>query len=405
MEHELKQYRECLEEVIEERTEELLRAQEQLIQSQKMDAVGRLAGGISHDFNNILAVIIGTSEVVLGSMSPEDPNQARMRRIIKSAMRAKNITSRLLTFARKEKLEISDASARDILIDTVDILRVSVLNNIEITTPECDILIRGDANQLGQAFLNICANACDAMKEGGKLEIGAAPVYLDNEFCSSRRGIKPGEYCLIDIRDEGGGIPADMLEQIFEPFFTTKDKGAGTGLGLSVTKSIVETHNGLIEVESKPGEGTKVKVYLPCAKEAPTAYKPEADETLRKGKKETILIVDDEKDFTDMMSDFLIEQGYSSIAANGGKEALDLFKKNQADVRLVILDMMMPRMDGAETFAALRQIRNDVKVILCSGFSVAGKAMRLMNDGARAFVQKPFIGEVLLKTISETLAK
>jgi two-component system, cell cycle sensor histidine kinase and response regulator CckA len=286
------------------------------------------------------------------------------------------------------------------------ILLSSITKKIEIHTSvsEDDLVIRGDVNQLGQALLNICINACDAMKEGGNLKLDAAPVSLDDDFRRTH-GLKPGDYCLIQIRDEGHGIPADMINRIFEPFFTTKEKGNGTGLGLSVTEGIVKMHNGLIEVESELGKGTNVKVYLPTAKGPLAAGKAESDESSRQGSRETILIVDDEKDFTDMMSDFLSEHGYNPVAANSGKEALDIFEKSNGDINLVILDIMMPGMDGGEVFTALRRIRQDAKVVLCSGFSVEGQAMEIMNQGACAFIQKPYDIQSLLKTISDVLQK
>ena len=404
VEEELKHHRENLEELVNERTNDLIKTREQLIQSQKMEAVGQLAGGISHDFNNILAVILGTSELVLSHLKPEDPNHARMSRILKSGKRAKDLTGRLLTFARKEKLEISHASIRDILLDTTDILLSSITKKIVIHTSvfEDDLMIVGDINQIGQALLNICINACDAMKDGGNLKIEAAPVTVDDKS-GHIQGLKPGNYCLIQIRDQGCGVPADTLNRIFEPFFTTKEKGAGTGLGLSVTEGIVKMHNGLIEVESEMGIGTNVKVYLPRTKAPPGGGISKTVESSRLGKHETILIVDDEKDFTDMMSDCLSEESYNPVAANSGKEALDIFEKSRDDIKLVLLDIMMPGMDGGEVFTALRRIRQDVKVILCSGFSVEGQAMDIMNRGACAFTQKPHDMQNLLKTISNVL--
>jgi len=403
---ELHRHREHLEELVNERTRELLRTQEQLIQSQKMEAVGQLAGGIAHDFNNTLAVVLGTSELILGNLPLDDPNHTRLCRVIKAGKRAKDLTSRLLTFARKEKLEIGYTRIRDILLDIVDILLSSITKKIEIHTSfsEGDLVILGDANQLGQALLNICINACDAMKEGGKLRLDAAPVYLEDDFRDAN-GLKSGDYCLIQIGDEGRGIPADMLNRIFEPFFTTKEKGDGTGLGLSVTEGIVKMHNGLIEVESEMGKGTNVKVYLPTVRNPHDTGKAESDESPRRGNRETILIVDDETDFTDMMSDFLSGEGYNPVAANSGKEALDIFEKCRDDINLVLLDIMMPGMDGGEVFTALRRIRRDVRVVLCSGFSVEGKAREIMNEGACAFIQKPYDIQSLLKTISDVLRK
>lgn len=405
-EGELKRHREHLEELVTERTNELMRTQEQLIQSQKMEVVGQLASGISHDFNNMLAIILGTSELILRNLKPDDPNHARLCRVIKTGKRAKNLTGRLLTFARKEKLEIVCVSIQNILLDVMDILSDTLAENIEVQNSvfKDNIMILGDVNQLGLAFMNICINACDAMKEGGKLKIDATPVSLDDDFRLAH-GLKPCDYCLIQIRDEGTGIPADTLNRIFEPFFTTREIGTGTGLGLVITEGIVKMHNGLIEVESELGKGTNVKVYLPTAKEPFAGDKTKSDESSPQGNQETILIVDDDKDFSDMLSEFLSEQSYNPVAANNSKEALDIFEKSRDDIKLVILDIMMFGMNGGEVFTALRHIRQDVKVVICSGFSPEGKATEIINQGACAFIQKPFDSQILLKTISDVLLK
>lgn len=404
---ELKKHRERLEELVTARTNELVKIQQQLIQSQKMEAIGQLAGGISHDFNNMLAVILGTSELISGNLSEDDPNYARINRVIKTGKRAKDLTGRLLTFARKETLEISNTSINDILLDTVDILLSSITKKIAIQTTVSDegLAICGDANQLCQAFLNLCINACDAMKEGGTLKITALPVSLDNAFCKSRSGLHPGDYCLIEIIDEGSGMPKEMLDRIFEPFFTTKKKGVGTGLGLSVTEGIVKMHNGHIEFESEVGKGTKVKVYLPTTALPVESTQTKTLEFARQGNHETILIVDDEKDFTDMMTDFLFMHGYNPIAANSGRDAINIFRDQKDDIGLVILDIMMPGMDGGEVFEALRDVSNKLKVVLCSGYSDEGKAKNIMDKGACAFIQKPYSSQNLLKTIDELLRK
>ncbi|MFA6451614.1 MAG: response regulator, partial [bacterium] len=207
------------------------------------------------------------------------------------------------------------------------------------------------------------------------------------------------------IGDDGCGIPAGMVNRIFEPFFTTKEKGNGTGLGLSVTMGIVKMHHGLIEVESEPGKGTNVKVYLPAAKERQPEAEAESNVHSRLGCRETILIVDDEQDFTEMISDFLSAKGYNPISANSGKDAVAIFEKNPYDIKLVLLDIMMPGMDGGEVFTALRRIRDDVKIIICSGFSIEGKAREIMKQGACEFVQKPCDIHSLLETISKVLLK
>lgn len=399
---ELKIHRENLEDLVAERTSELEKIQEQLVRVQKMEAVGELAGGISHNFNNMLAIILGTAEVVLKCVSDGDPNRGRVERIIKTGIRAKDITGRLLTFARKEHLEIRSVSAQTLLADMVEMLKSAINLNIEIisSAPEEDIILKGDTNLLVQALMNIAFNACDAMKNGGTLTLEADSITVQNSSPHVLHGfLKSGEYCIIKISDIGSGMTPPVVRRIFEPFFTTKEKGEGTGLGLSVTEGIVKMHEGFIEVESEPGQGTTMLVYLPRVMDYSPHDENMSSQAKNCGNKEVILIVDDEIDFTEMMCDFLELSNFKTLTANSGEEAVEIYKKNFEDISLVILDIMMPGMDGEVVYDALREMNDDVKVIICSGFSVKGKAGEIMSKGATAFLQKPFAPENLLDCI------
>lgn len=403
---ELRKHRENLEELVAERTLENMKIQEQLIRSQKMEAVGELAGGISHNFNNMLAIILGTAEVLLKSMGEKNPNRDKVERIIKTGKRAKDITGRLLTFARKESLDLRCATIASIMEDMTEMLKSAIGVNIEIKTviPDENLFIRGDVNLIMQALMNIGINACDAMKNGGTLTLEAGALKIDKNSSHSRHGIlKEGDYCFISISDTGFGMPESVSSRIFEPFYTTKERGEGTGLGLSVTDGIVKMHEGIIEVESALGKGTTMRVYLPRMNDTSICNINYDGSAGVNGCGEIILIIDDETDFTGMMTDFLQLSGYSPIATNSGAEGIRKFEEKALDIDLVLLDIMMPGMDGAEVFDAIRNIRDDVKIVLCSGFSDKGKATDLMKKGAAAFVQKPFDADNLLVVIHDAI--
>lgn len=405
---ELRKHRENLEELVAERTLENMKIQEQLIRSQKMEAVGELAGGISHNFNNMLAIILGTAEAILKGMGAKDPDRDKVERIIRTGKRAKDITGRLLTFARKESLDISCASLKSIMDDMVEMMKSAIGVNIKIinNAPAEGILVRGDVNLIVQALMNIGINACDAMKNGGTLTLNAGTLNVKEGSSKTRHGLlKSGDYCYISISDTGFGMPESVSRRIFEPFYTTKERGEGTGLGLSVTEGIVKMHDGMIEVESAVGKGTTMKVYLPRVMDHSICDIQLDGATRAQGDGEKILIIDDETDFTTMMTDFMELSGYAPTTANSGEEGVEILKEKYNDIDLVILDIMMPGMDGAKTFDALKYIKNDVKVILCSGHSARGTAADLMSKGALAYVQKPFDAENLLSVISEVIQK
>lgn len=366
--------------------------QQQLLQSQKMEAVGQLAGGIAHDFNNIVATIIGNTELALRKMNEDDPNRVRLNRIIKSSKRARDLVQKLLSFSRKEKLDIQSVSINSIMNEIRDILEVSVLKSVRIVTDFDDSIpnLSVDATQITQAILNICLNACDAMEENGVLILESRAVHFERQHVSTIVRIPPGDYCAVTISDNGTGIPEHMLPRIFEPFFTTKDKGQGTGLGLSIAGGIIRSHNGYIDVKSKPGNGTTVTAYLPVGKNdeetGDTAERRE-DPAARTG---TILVIDDDEDYLQMIEEALKSDGHRILKAPNGYKAKEIFEKHSATVDLVLLDMIMPEMDGVRTFDEIKKLSPETKVFICSGYSVEGKASELLKKGAVEFIQKPF---------------
>ncbi len=361
--------------------------QAQLLQSQKMESVGQLAGGIAHDFNNIIATISGTTESLISKYPSDSPHFKKLERILKSCGRAKDITMKLLAFARKEKLNAKIQDPAPILSDVVEMLATARSSKIEITLdsrPE-DIRINADSNQILQAVLNICLNACDAMPGGGNLSIRLRKERLD--YCPDPR-LKPGDYAVISVSDTGPGIDDDKVNKVFEPFFTTKDIGKGTGLGLSISHSIIKSHGGFISLDPGKGKGATFHIHIPAA-DPPQAALSNPDQTPLEKSGGKILVIDDDEDFAEMIRDSLDENGFNANVALSGKEAIELYKKNGSDIQFVLLDMRLPEMNGTEIYFALKEINPDAKIALCSGYSVEGEASALLEQGAVAFIQKP----------------
>lgn len=384
--------KEIIERIRSEQEKDKLR--EQLVQSQKMDAIGQLAGGMAHDFNNMLGVIMGNADLMLHSLSRSDPSYKRAHNIMQSALRSRNLTMKLLTFARKEKLNVTPMDMREIIGDLMTILERCIQKKIEIKTHiRNNLIVKVDATQIEQALMNICTNARDAMPSGGALSIECSEVDSQemNLLRLSGEDQSPsGRYCRITIRDTGIGMSGQTRDKIFDPFFTTKGVGAGTGLGMSITLGIIRSHGGYISIDSEPDWGTAVSLFLPIAvNENADAAVKDAEPDIIPGT-ETILLVDDEPDVLKLCGEVLEEAGYKVLAAGGGKEAVEIYRSKSREIMLVILDMVMPEMDGGDVYHALRDINPDVRVLLASGYSKDGRAGELMEQGVRGFVQKPF---------------
>ncbi|MFA6450710.1 MAG: PAS domain S-box protein [bacterium] len=366
--------------------------QKQLQQSQKMEAIGTLAGGIAHDFNNMLSVILGNSQ--LGKLELQSGNLcfSALDEIHAAADRAKDLTMKLLSFSRKEKVSIRRIPVDSILEELAAMLRRSVSKKIEIKTIIEENLppISIDVNQIHQVFLNICNNACDAMPAGGALTIESHSCSLDEGYSRTHANANPGKYCLVRISDTGIGMPESVVSKIFEPFFTTKGVGKGTGLGLSISYGIVKNHGGHIDVYSEPGKGTSVKVYLPfSADTSAELVQNEEEEELARGS-ETILVIDDEIMALTLAERTLQRAGYVVITADSGKKAVEIFSEHSSSIALVLSDMVMPEMDGRDVYFALKGIDPKLKFVLSSGYSPDGQAGALLSEGIHGFVQKPY---------------
>ena len=366
--------------------------QQRMLQSQKMEAVGTLAAGLARDFNNLLAVIIGNTHAAL------DPRQA-MLDIRRAALRAKDLTMKLLAFARKDKPQERVAGVNSLLEDLVEFLKRSLPPNILITWKPDSAAprIKADTSQIFQALLNVCNNARDSMPGGGTLALET----ISMEDGDVRFG--PGRFCLIRITDSGAGIPEYHLNRIFDPFFTTKPPTAGTGLGLSTTLGIIENHGGQISISSRPGEGTRFEIYLPCTDEE-LSPEPAARSQSTPAGSETILVVDAEKMILNLAKRLLEGAGYHVLTAQPGPEALQKFKQSRGPVNLFMIDLSLPGTAGAETFHALAAADTRTPFILVSGYSREDLLSDIMKTGrVRSFIQKPFVPEILLSTVREVL--
>ncbi len=371
--------------------EKQLKLESQLSQSQKMDAVGQLAGGIAHDFNNMLGAIMGFSELLLlPKFDLSDKAKSHVHMILKSAKRAADLTAQILTFSRKNNVELTLVDLHKILDDTHIIFSKTIDKQIKIFinkgAEHCNVT--GDPAGLQNMLLNIGINASHAMPDGGTLHITTKNISLNEKYCEiSPFSIVPGKYLEIEIRDNGTGISIENQKKIFEPFFTTKAQGEGTGLGLSTVYGLVQAYRGCVTVYSEEGEGTAFHVMLPLNLDHDIPEK--ASEQIITGSG-TVLFVDDEELIRLSGESIFNELGYHVILANNGQEAVDQFIKNKNKIDLVVLDMIMPEMNGTETFYKLREIDAHCKIIVASGFTKDENLKELYKHGLIGFVKKPF---------------
>jgi len=387
--------------------------EKQLAQAHKLQSIGLLAGGVAHDFNNILSGIMGYAGLIR-IQTPADKDVHQYAKIIeKAAIKGSELTKKLLAFARGGKYLIEDVNLNEIAEDVLEIMAHTIEKKIVISKDfDPDLLnVRADASQMNQVLLNLCINARDAMKGLDRCEllIKTFTIYLEKRSFSTGDVCQPGEYVGIAVSDSGSGMRRDLLPKIFDPFFSTKEKGQGTGLGLSMVYGIIRNHDGYIDVNSEPGKGSTFVIYLPAASAWETGRdkvagpdKKTAGET--PGGTETILLVDDEAVVRNFTQVLLGEKGYNVLLAEDGEDAIAVYMTNPDTIDLVLLDMIMPKKNGTEVFYELKKINPDVKVIIVSGFSMDYQAQQLLKDGAYTFIQKPYRTDKLLLAIRELFA-
>jgi len=376
----------------------------QVLRTQRMESIGTLAGGIAHDLNNIFSPILLSLRLLEKSIADEQAKQL-VRLVETSARRGSNLVKQVLTFARGFEGERTLMSVKHVVRELQDFATQSFPPNIELKTkyPKDLWNIYGDPTQIHQVLLNLCVNARDAMPNGGTLTVSVENITLDRNYAAMNPEAKAGPYVLLKVKDTGTGIPPEVLDRIFEPFFTTKEVGKGTGIGLSTLHAIVKGHGGFVTVETEVGKGTEFSVYLPAVE----ATVKESDETkqtvLPKGSGELVLIAEDEPVIREITKELLEQHGYRTIVANDGVEALSLYLQHKDEVKLVVLDMIMPYMDGPTTIRALEKMNPDIKVIAVSGSTEKFKVAEAAARKPLRFLPKPYTTDKLLETLNEVL--
>jgi two-component system cell cycle sensor histidine kinase/response regulator CckA len=378
--------------------------EEQLRQAQKMDAVGRLAGGVAHDFNNLLMVINGYTEVLLEQLEKGSDMHHKVQSIQQAADRAATLTRQLLAFSRKQLLELKVIDVNSVIGDMERLLRPLIGENIELVTRLSTQTghTRADAGQLEQVIMNLVVNAKDAMPEGGKLTVQSSDVTVRQNF-SEHRFIQPGRYAVISVADTGHGMDTETQSRIFEPFFTTKEKGKGTGLGLSTVYGIVKQSNGYVFAESEPGAGTTFYVYLPHVEESAEELAPAKLQENEAGGCETVLLVEDEESVRELVRVTLASRGYNVLEAENGECGLRIAEAFKKHIDILITDVMMPGIGGRELARKLLLLRPAISVLYLSGYTEDSVVTHGAIGPSIAFLQKPFTLQNLAKKVREVL--
>jgi signal transduction histidine kinase/CheY-like chemotaxis protein len=372
--------------------DERLAIQEQFQQVQKLESIGLLAGGVSHDFNNMLSVILGYGEELLDKLHKGDPLREAVEEIVSAGQRSADLTRQLLAFSRKQTLQVEVLDINAVVSNLEKMLRRLIGEDIELKTRFAEQLsrVKVDPGQIEQVILNLAVNARDAMPQGGKLTLETANVELDEHYAQNRVGVVPGQYVQLSVTDTGCGMDAATRERLFEPFFTTKDKGRGTGLGLSTVYGIVKQSGGNIWVYSEPGQGTTFKIYLPCTTDAQTARAATQADASIKGRAEKILVIEDEPSLRKLCATILKRANYQVTAAANGGEALLLVEESKLRPDLVITDVVMPGMSGKVLVDRLKKLLPDLKVLYMSGYTDNAIVHHGVLDSGTPFIQKPF---------------
>ncbi len=376
----------------------------QLSQSQKMEAIGTLAGGVAHDFNNILQVVLGYSEILLGDEELPQRYQADLQKINVTGKRGADLVQRLLTFSRKTEINPEPLDLNLRITELRKMLERTLPKMVDIQLVQDIKLARisADKSQIDQVLMNLAVNARDAMPDGGKLLFETANVTLEEHYAGTHLDTKSGPYVLLTVTDAGSGMDQDTLEHIFEPFYTTKGVGEGTGLGLAMVHGIVKHHGGHINCYSELGKGTKFKIYFPAL--VSDDEEMEAPERpLPRGGSETILLVDDEEFVRDLGSRILTKAGYKVITASNGKEALEIFQDRAFEIALIVLDLIMPEMGGKQCLTEILKVDPGTKVVIASGLSANGHTKDALEGGVKGFVNKPYNLREMMEVVRAAL--
>ncbi|MEJ2640161.1 MAG: response regulator [Desulfosarcinaceae bacterium] len=378
------------------------RTEQQLQQAQKLEAIGTLAGGIAHDFNNLMMGMMGNVNLVMYDLDPQHPHYKKLERVERQIESGTKLTRQLLGYARKGSYEIRPLDINALVRECAETFgrtckQIRIHQHLEQKLWGS----RADWTQVEQVLFNLFINASDAMPDGGDLHLRTANC-RHSEITGHPFRPRPGAYVAIKVTDTGVGMPPEIRERIFDPFFTTKEMGRGTGLGLASAFGIIKGHGGYIDVTSTPGEGTSFTIYLPAVDAGDTKTRSTRKVVLHHGEG-TILLVDDEDVVLSVGHQMLDKLGYTVLPARNGGDALQLFAQHRSALDLVILDMVMPDMNGGDVFDRLHEMQPEVPVLLASGYSLEGKAEEIMKRGCRGFIQKPFSITTLGETVSAIL--
>ena len=395
---------ESMRNTLERNQEQREQLEEQLRQAQKMDALGRLAGGVAHDFNNLLTVIKGNSDLALERVKPTDAVHGNCEQIRRVADRAALLTRQLLAFSRRQMLQPKILDLNELIVEMGRLLQRLLREDIEYKVQLAEPLgrVQADPGQMEQVLLNLIVNASDAMPRGGTLTIETENVTVDERYAQSHAPMAPGDYVMLAVSDTGYGMEASTKARIFEPFFTTKEPGKGTGLGLATVYGVVKQSSGYIFVDSAPGAGARFEIYLrQVLDKAQTAPAEERAAKLRGGR-ETVLLVEDEADVRTLICEFLKAAGYQVLTAADGEEGLDIGQKFGEEIDILVTDVVMPRLRGPELAKRLKRLLPDLKVVYMSGYTEEfSEGPNLLESGS--FLQKPFSRDTLLRQIHDAL--
>lgn len=380
------------------------RLEDELRQTQKMEAMGRLAGGVAHDFNNLLTVIKGHSDLLAERLNPADPISGSCQQIRKATDRAASLTRQLLAFSRKQVLQPRVLDLNELIAEMSKLLRRLIREDIEFNVRLGESLgrVKADPGQIEQVLMNLTVNACDAMPQGGRLTVETRNVAADEDYARTHSPVEAGRYVLLAVTDTGHGMDAATKSRIFEPFFTTKEKGKGTGLGLATVYGVVQQSEGFIWVDAAPGKGARFEIFLPQVREEAPSTVSENVTAVSGNGRETVLVVEDEEDVRALTTEFLSSAGYRVLTAQNGVEALEIAERLGKTIRLLITDVVMPRMNGTELARQLKSLFPDLKIIYTSGYVEEGQGNGDFVEKA-SFLQKPFSRDILMREVAEAL--
>jgi len=386
--------------------EEKEKLQAQLLQAQKMEAIGHLAGGVAHDFNNILSAIVGYAHVTLMKMKKDDPLRNNIDQILASSERAGNLTKSLLAFSRKQVMQMTRINISDVVLGMTRILDRIIGEDIylKVNTADHGLMVSADVHQIEQVLMNLATNARDAMPEGGTLTVTTDEFEIDDEYVRMHHEGQAGKYAVLTVSDTGTGMDEKTKEYIFDPFFTTKEVGKGTGLGLAMIYGTIKQHNGFINFYSEPGKGTTFRIYLPLSVSEGIVTENSTADSIPSGT-ETVLLVEDDEAVRSATKGLLKAFGYTVLEAGDATQAVDIYMTNKEIIQLVITDMIMPGRSGKELHNELVKITGDIKMLFVSGYPADMLAKKEIADNEINFISKPFKPDMLLRKVREVLDK